>query len=241
MKLWLLRHAPVMLEAGVCYGATDVSADVALTHLAADAAAALLPQSVAIRVSGLGRAQQLATALRALRPDLPLATIDSRLNEMNFGSWERQPWSAIPREAFDAWMSDFAYHRFGGHESTQEVLERVADALDEQLSMGLPHAVWVTHAGVIRAVRYLAEHGRSTIREAAQWPREAPEPGGMVVLHSFTLEASAGVVARHLVGTALYATERGPQAGCADRPTEWSLPTPGQAGLVGAKAHNRSR
>ena len=28
MKLWLIRHAPVLLPAGICYGASDVLADV---------------------------------------------------------------------------------------------------------------------------------------------------------------------------------------------------------------------
>ncbi|WP_396268405.1 histidine phosphatase family protein [Ideonella sp.] len=182
MKLWLLRHAQVTLESGLCYGSTDVPADPALNQQAAGSAAALLPRGVPVRVSGLGRAQQLARELCRLRPDLQPPAIDSRLNEMNFGRWELQRWDAIPRADFEAWMTDFAHHRFGGGESTQEVLDRVTDALVEQQALGLPDAVWVTHAGVIRAVRYLSEHGRCTIREAAQWPREAPAPGGVEVL-----------------------------------------------------------
>jgi alpha-ribazole phosphatase len=182
MKLWLLRHAQVTLEAGLCYGSSDVPADPDLSQQAAESAAALLPRGAPMRVSGLGRAQQLARALCLLRPDLQPLTIDSRLNEMNFGCWELQRWDAIPSADFEAWMADFAHHRFGGAESTQEVLDRVAQALVEQQALGLPDAVWVTHAGVIRAVRYLSEHGRCTIREAAQWPREAPALGGVKVL-----------------------------------------------------------
>lgn len=182
MKLWLLRHARVTLEAGLCYGVSDVPADPALTRQAAEAAAALLPPGLPVRVSGLGRAQQLAQALCQLRPDLPPPAIDPRLNEMDFGRWELQRWDAIPRGAFDDWMADFAHHRFGGAESTQQIIERVADAIDHQRRQPEAEAVWVTHAGVIRAAQFVVTHGRGPIRYASQWPREAPEPGGWLQL-----------------------------------------------------------
>ena len=182
MKLWLLRHARVTLEAGLCYGASDVPADPALTRVAAESAAARLPRGLPVCVSGLGRAQQLARELHDLRSDLGSAVTDPRLNEMNFGHWELQPWDAMPRAAFDAWMADFAHHRFGGVESTQQIIERVADALDDLRTQSVGEAVWVTHAGVIRAVQYIATHGRGPIRYARQWPREAPAPGGWMVL-----------------------------------------------------------
>lgn len=182
MKLWLLRHARVTLEAGLCYGASDVPADPALTRVAAESAAARLPRGLPVCVSGLGRAQQLARELHDLRSDLGSAVTDPRLNEMNFGHWELQRWDAMPRAAFDAWMADFAHHRFGGAESTQQIIDRVADALDDLRAQTVQEAVWVTHAGVIRAVQYIATHGRGPIRYASQWPREAPAPGGWMVL-----------------------------------------------------------
>ncbi len=182
MKLWLLRHARVTLEAGLCYGASDVPADPALTRVAAESAAARLPRGLTVCVSGLGRAQQLARELHDLRSDLGSAVTDPRLNEMNFGHWELQRWDAMPRAAFDAWMADFAHHRFGGAESTQQIIERVVDALDDLRTQSVGEAVWVTHAGVIRAVQYIATHGRGPIRYASQWPREAPAPGGWMVL-----------------------------------------------------------
>lgn len=182
MKLWLLRHARVTLEAGLCYGASDVPADPQLTRQAAASAAPRLPPGAPVRVSGLGRARQLAQALCQLRPDLPSPVIDPRLNEMDFGRWELQPWDAIPRAAFDDWMADFAHHRFGGAESTQQIIERVADALDVQRACGASQAVWVTHAGVIRAVQFIAAHGRGPIRDVGDWPREAPAPGGWIDL-----------------------------------------------------------
>lgn len=182
MKLWLLRHARVTLEPGLCYGASDVPADADLTRQAAESAAALLPAGLTVRVSGLARAQQLARELAGLRTDLCRPQTDTRLNEMDFGQWELQRWDAIPRTAFDTWMADFAHHRFGGAESTQQIIDRVADAIDELRQQRLTEAAWITHAGVIRAAQFIATHGRGPIRDAGQWPREAPEPGGHLCL-----------------------------------------------------------
>lgn len=182
MRLWLLRHARVTLEPGLCYGASDVPADPQLTVAAAQHWAPQLPEGAHWRVSGLARARQLAQAILSLRPTLPEALPDTRLNEMDFGQWELQPWDAIPRQAFDAWMADFAQHRFGGVESTQMLLDRVGRALHDQRASGSGDAVWVTHAGVIRAVTYLIQGGQLPISAAGHWPREAPEPGAGLCL-----------------------------------------------------------
>lgn len=182
MRLWLLRHARVDLAAGLCYGQSDVPAHAAHTAEAARAAAAILPPGLPVWVSGLGRAGQLAEALRDLRPDLGEPVTDARLNEMDFGEWELTPWSVIPRAAFDRWMADFADHRFGGRESTQAVIDRVAGALADLRTGVGQDALWITHAGVIRAVQYVLTHGSSRIRNARQWPAEAPAPGGLVCL-----------------------------------------------------------
>lgn len=181
MKLWLLRHAPVLLPAGLCYGSSDVPSDAALTRKAAQAFAPQLPPGTTVWVSGLLRAQQMASALQAVRPDLGAARMDTRLNEMDFGQWELQRWDSLPRSAFDAWMADFAHHRFGGAESTQMLLYRVAAALAEVRAATSTDVVWVTHAGVIRAVQHTVARGVH-IGEAAEWPKDAPEPGGWTSL-----------------------------------------------------------
>ena len=183
MKLWLLRHAQVDLPAGLCYGASDVPAHAALTLQAAHNAAAVLPLGLPVWVSALGRAQALALALKQLRPDLGPPTTDLRLNEMDFGQWELQAWDAVPRSAFDDWMTDFAHHRFGGQESTQQVIDRVAQALQALRATQAREAVWVTHAGVIRAAQFVLAHGAGPIGSVDQWPRHAPAPGGHVCLH----------------------------------------------------------
>jgi alpha-ribazole phosphatase len=32
--------------------------------------------------------------------------VDARLHEIDFGAWEGQPWSAIPRDDLDRWAAD---------------------------------------------------------------------------------------------------------------------------------------
>lgn len=175
MKLWLVRHAPVLLPSGICYGASDVLADDEASQHAARQAAEQLPQGLLVRVSALKRAQQLADHLAALRADFPAAVVDARLNEMNFGCWEMQPWDAVPQAAFDTWLADFDHHCFGGVESTHMVLHRVGKALRGMQGDEL----WITHAGVIRAVQWIVKHGVVPVQQAANWPETVVEPGGL--------------------------------------------------------------
>lgn len=181
MKLWLLRHARVLAAPGLCYGASDLPADPEATHAAAQAAAAVLPTGLPVWVSGLQRAQQLAHDLHTLRPDLGAPRRDLRLNEMDFGCWEGHTWDHIPRTAVDAWTTDFAHHRFGGAESTQQVIDRVAAALADLVAqVGQDgEALWVTHAGVTKAVMVLAERGYQPPLQASEWPAHGPGPGGL--------------------------------------------------------------
>ena len=178
MKLWLARHAQPCIASGVCYGALDMPAEASATRMAAESLAAVLPQALPVRVSPLQRCEQLAQVLRGLRPDLFFKT-DGRLAEMNFGVWEGVAWANVPRAAVDAWMADFGNCRFGGQESANRVLQRVASAWSDSLASSRPHgghAVWITHAGVIRAASLVAQ-GVLRVDDAAQWPHHAPAYG----------------------------------------------------------------
>lgn len=179
MKLWLVRHAQPLVPAGVCYGASDVPADAAATQDCATQLAPELPAGISLLSSPLQRCTQLAQELRRLRPDVSLRT-DARLVEMDFGCWEGQPWDAIPRDAYDAWTADFGAHRFGGRESVDELMRRVAAVQAETLREGRD-AVWITHAGVMRAMALLAQ-GQMRVTQAQQWPRQAPHWGAWQVL-----------------------------------------------------------
>jgi alpha-ribazole phosphatase len=151
MKLWLVRHAKVLIDQGVCYGALDVPADAAATQALAQDLARALPPGIAMATSPLQRCELLAQCLRRLRPDLTYKT-DARLAEMNFGAWEGQTWEAIGPAALQAWTGDFMQHRPGSAESLADMQERVGAALRAALA-AQQDMVWITHAGVINTVR----------------------------------------------------------------------------------------
>jgi len=62
------------------------------------------------------------------------------------------------------------------------LLERVSRALADLRATDAAVAVWIAHAGVIRAVSYLVNGGPMPIPGVERWPREAPAPGGGVCL-----------------------------------------------------------
>lgn len=175
MTLWLVRHAKPLIQEGLCYGQLDIPADPFATQHAAQAIAPLLPAGATLYCSGLQRAQQLAQAIQQQRNTLSL-NIDLRLNEINFGIWEGVAWDEIPKAAFDRWTQDFDHHRFGGAECLRELLIRVHQALSGLTKT--KDAIWVTHAGVIRAVSYLQQYGLHPIATAETWPNEALAFGG---------------------------------------------------------------
>jgi alpha-ribazole phosphatase len=201
MKLWLVRHAQPLIENGICYGRLDVAADAGATAECARELAAQLPAGTRVITSPLQRCEQLAHALLGLRPDLTCKT-DTRLAEMDFGEWEGRAWQAIGPAGLQAWTSDFAGYAVGRHgESVTAFMARVGsvfDALDmtdsslksQTLTPTLSQrarepksdTLWITHAGVIRAVHLLAQ-GVRQIARADQWPLKAPKYGQWLTLN----------------------------------------------------------
>jgi alpha-ribazole phosphatase len=142
--------------------------------------APLLPVGITLRCSPMRRCGMLADAIVALRPDLQVQR-DARLAEMNFGGWEGRPWAAIAREEFEAWTGNFADAPAGLHgETVRAFMRRVADAYADWLA-GDGGALWVTHAGVLRAVQLLGQ-GVSCPERADQWPTDAAPLGGWRVV-----------------------------------------------------------
>lgn len=177
--LWLVRHAQPLVAPGVCYGAWDVAADEAATQKAAHRLADAVPSGAVVITSPLQRCEQLTLVLRGLQPNLTYNT-DARLREMDFGHWEGQRWDAIGRDELDGWTAAFATWRCGGGECVADFMVRVAAAWDEALALEQP-VVWITHAGVARAVTLLAQ-GRRQIDDASQWPAQAPAFGAWTVV-----------------------------------------------------------
>lgn len=178
MKLLLIRHAKTTAADGLCYGRTDVPVLPELTRAAAAQVAFELPSGAAMACSPLLRCSELAEAISEIRPEFRAVT-DPRLAEMDLGVWEERPWAAIDRAELEAWSRDFADTRAGGNgESTRQFMWRVAGAFDAWRASGRD-AVWVTHAGVIRAVRLL-HGGVRVVERADQWPSEPIAFGALV-------------------------------------------------------------
>ena len=129
-QLWLARHAQPLIAPGVCYGQLDMAADAFPTAECALALARALPAGLRVMSSPLQRCEQLAQALRALRPDLAYKT-DARLQEMAFGQWEGRAWQAIDPAELAAWTDDFANFQAGhSGESVTAFMARVGAAFD---------------------------------------------------------------------------------------------------------------
>lgn len=178
-RLWLVRHARPLIEAGVCYGRLDIDADAQATRAAAQSLHQALPAHGRLRHSPLRRCAQLAEALQALRPGTP-SCADARLQEMDFGHWEGCRWDAIDATAIGDWAADLAWHAPGGGEALAEMLARVDHALQQTRAEAARDGgdrVWITHAGVVRCVQWLMAHGRQPPR-SEQWTLDAPAPGG---------------------------------------------------------------
>jgi len=168
MKLLLVRHPQTTAAEGFCYGRLDIAVLPHVTLAVAERVAPVLPVGVPLTCSPLSRCAGLAEAIIGLRPDLSVST-DPRIAEMDLGGWEERLWSDIDPAELDAWTNDFADFRAGRNgESTRQFLLRVGEAFDAWRAGGRD-AVWITHAGVIRAA-WLLRDGIRAIERSDQWP-----------------------------------------------------------------------
>jgi len=156
VQVFLIRHPPPQIAAGLCYGQLDVPArDVAAT------AASLrteLPAGLPVVSSPLARCRALAEALH------PAPRFEAGLMEIHFGDWEGRPWDEIDRASLDAWAADLLHHAPPGGESVAVLQARCVACLDALAAEGLAACAVVTHAGVMRALV-----GRARGLDAAAW------------------------------------------------------------------------
>jgi alpha-ribazole phosphatase len=172
MRLYLVRHPPPELVPGLCYGASDVPCDAQVLAKAAAQLHEVLPKGLPILSSPLQRCERLAQCLCGLQANLAYKT-DAALAEMNFGDWELMLWANIERLELDAWTRSFATYRCGGAgESAGQLVGRVLQRLLESAQSG-EDQIWITHAGVMRALQWLAGQPWANVTAvwALQWER----------------------------------------------------------------------
>jgi alpha-ribazole phosphatase len=150
MDLVLIRHPAVGIDAGICYGQSDVplAADVAGSArvLEARMRALNVPACAGVwHASPLQRCALLARALGDVKSD-------PRLMEIDFGTWEGCAWDDIDRALLDAWAGDLEHARAHGGESLAQFDARIGGWFDETCREGDAPVHVVTHAGVIRVL-----------------------------------------------------------------------------------------
>lgn len=165
MDLILIRHPRVEIPGGICYGRTDVPLRGDIT----ESARILRERMTALNVPPVAQALWSSPLSRCklLADQLGIPTIDVRLQELDFGTWEGQAWDGIDRALIDAWAANLDHSRAHGGESVAQFAARVIEwreALDR--THDVVHAI--THAGVIRV---LTAHLLGIARaNAIQWP-----------------------------------------------------------------------
>ena len=175
MDLVLIRHPAPAIEAGICYGSTDVplagDAHESARALAARLAALAVPLPSRFATSPLRRCADVAHRLALLLGKA--CGSDTRLREIDFGAWEGQRWDGIDRAALDAWSADLRHARAHGGESVAQFEARVDAWLAtcrEPAAASGASVLAVTHAGVMRMIAALLL-GES-IETTLKWPLE---------------------------------------------------------------------
>ena len=147
--IYLIRHTTPAVAKGICYGQTDLDVTESFVE-EAEAIRQVLPAPIAaVYSSPLQRCARLADHLFPGHA----VTLRPELMELHCGSWEMQPWDALPKDEIDPWMADFVNIRVPGGESYLELHARVTDCFKAIVAAdtGGPKAI-VAHGGVLRSI-----------------------------------------------------------------------------------------
>ena len=164
-RWWWVRHAPVVVNDGRCYGQTDHSCNVndppAYRRLAD-----ILPREAAWVTSNLRRTHETAAAIVAAGLPGPASfpgpdvTVEPDLAEQHFGEWQGQTYAALAQQQAEA------YHRFWlapasarppGGESFVDLMARVAGVIHRLNERFVGRdIIAVAHGGTIRAALAVA-------------------------------------------------------------------------------------
>lgn len=149
-RIGLMRHPPVNVPVGLCYGHTDVSLKEEWEQYA------VLPgyfQNIKIYTSPATRCLKLA---HKIADQYQLSyQIDDRLLEFHFGHWEGRLWDDLTKELIDEWAKDPWGWNIPGGENGQELFDRVHEVWQE-IQCKQEDALIVSHGGPLRLLRQVA-------------------------------------------------------------------------------------
>jgi len=146
LELYLIRHTRPDVPEGLCYGRTDVPLDEADLERGIARIAQHLPPGMPFHSSPSSRCARLQAAL-AGNTGGKVLTPDPRLMELDFGAWEGQLWSALPRHETERWTRDIVDEAPPGGEKLRDMVERV-----EAFAMDLRRAAAEEGAGKVGIV-----------------------------------------------------------------------------------------
>jgi alpha-ribazole phosphatase len=141
----VVRHTRPAVDAGLCYGQTDLALASNFEQEAEALRRKLLPHYDAVYSSPLQRCSRLAHTLQSDHHKT-----DARLMEYNFGDWELKPWSEFTDTETKAWMDDFVNQKAPHGENLVEMKARVDEFYENLLSCPYDTVAVVTHSGVQR-------------------------------------------------------------------------------------------
>ena len=161
MQIYLVRHTTPDIWHDTCYGRQDIGlaatfeqeASVVLDKLLRDQSPTPPSAQPSLNISNvfcspLQRCRRLATALTALA-----ATVDDRLMEIDFGSWEMRRWDDIPPVEMTAWERNPLQFAPPNGETATEVATRSQSFVDDVLKLSPDATVLVvTHGGPIHMI-----------------------------------------------------------------------------------------
>jgi alpha-ribazole phosphatase len=157
MPLVLVRHLPVAIEKGICYGRSDA--------MLSGESQAQLPDFSRQLIAEHGPFDTVFTSPRLRCRWLADAitrgnVVEPALAEMDFGRWEGRRWADIPGPDLDAWTANVLHYRPGGGESLHDLARRLTPWLEETTVFAHrtgKTVLAVTHGGPIRVAIALAK------------------------------------------------------------------------------------
>lgn len=178
MEIYVIRHTQLQSTKGLCYGQSNIALKNTFEEEALHIAQKLMSineksiknitrlyTSPAIRCMHL--ADFIAEFIEKTKGIYLKTTIDDRLQELNFGGWEKQTWDNIYKNdnnRYEKWVNDFVNTAPPNGETLLSMYHRVSDFIQElrhdnvvnQLANN-QSILMVTHAGVIRCLWALCQ------------------------------------------------------------------------------------